>query len=210
MYLSTCFTLKKKNTLFVALISTSQTIFSQRHWCTGIIRKPGSSSTSKAAFHWWSCGGYLQYPRLKTLDLKKKKTLPNSDRNAHLAAHGRVIASEARWRYALNVNAAECLSVSFDLLVRSVNILAGTVSAWVPVTLVDVVRAIRSREARCTRALVAALERATLGPVSTGRRGAIILSFAVFAWKKTKRDDVVPRLPTHYYAWSKIACTTTG
>lgn len=82
----------------------------------------------------------------------------------------------------------DCLSVSFDLLVRSVNILAGTVSARVPVTLVDVVRAIRSREARCTRALVAVFERATLGPVSTGRRGAVILSFAVLAWKKKKRQ----------------------
>lgn len=63
------------------------------------------------------------------------------------------------------------------------DILAGTVSARVPVALVDVVRAIRPGEARCTRALVAVFERATLGPVSTGRRGAVILSFAMLACK---------------------------
>lgn len=47
----------------------------------------------------------------------------------------------------------------FDLLVRSVNVLAGAVSARVPVAFVDVVRAIRARKAGCTRALVAVLQR---------------------------------------------------
>jgi len=69
--------------------------------------------------------------------------------------------------------------MSSDLPVRSVNILAGTVFARVPLTLVDVVRAIRSRETGCARALVAVFERATLGPVSTGRRGAVILPLAM-------------------------------
>lgn len=87
--------------------------------------------------------------------------------------------------------------MSSDLPVRSVNIVAGTMSARVPLTLVDVVRAIWTREARCTRALVAVLERATLGPVSTRRRGAVILSLAMITWKK-KRNDVVQRLaPMH-------------
>lgn len=176
-----------KNILFVALISTSQIIFSQRHWCTEILE----SLVPRVSRRQHSIDNRVVVSSISTLENArfKKKTPPNSDRNAHLAAHGRVIASEARWRYALNVSAArsECLSVSFDLLVRSVNIFAGTVSARVPVTLVDVVRAIRPREARCTRALVAALERATLGPVSTGRWGAIILSFAVLAWNKKRQ-----------------------
>lgn len=51
------------------------------------------------------------------------------------------------------------LTMSFDLLVRSVNVLAGAVSARVPVAFVDVVRAIRTRKAGCTRALVAVLKR---------------------------------------------------
>lgn len=71
--------------------------------------------------------------------------------------------------------------MSFDLLVGSVNVLAGAVSARVPVAFVDVVRAIRPRKAGCTRALVAVLQRQTLGPVSTRRRGAVVLSLAVLA-----------------------------
>lgn len=51
------------------------------------------------------------------------------------------------------------LTMSFDLLVRSVNVLAGAVSARVSVAFVDVVRAIRPRKAGCTRALVAVLQR---------------------------------------------------
>lgn len=69
----------------------------------------------------------------------------------------------------------------FDLLVRSVNVLAGTVDARFPLALVDVVRAIQPRETRCARALVAVLERATLGSVSAGRRRAVVLSLAVLA-----------------------------
>lgn len=72
--------------------------------------------------------------------------------------------------------------MSFDLLVRSVNVLAGAVYARVPVAFVDVVRAIRPRKAGCTRALVAVLQGPALGPVSTRRRGAVVLSLAVFAW----------------------------
>ena len=71
--------------------------------------------------------------------------------------------------------------MSFDLLVGSVNVLAGAVSARVPVAFVDVVRAIRPSKAGCTRALVAVLQRETLGSVSTRRRGAVVLSLAVLA-----------------------------
>jgi len=70
---------------------------------------------------------------------------------------------------------------SFDLLVRAVDVLADTVHARVSVALVDVFRAIRPGEARCARAFVAVLQRSALGPVSAGRRGAVILQLAVLA-----------------------------
>lgn len=79
--------------------------------------------------------------------------------------------------------------MSFDLLVRSVNVLAGAMSARVPVAFVDVVRAIRPGKAGCTRALVAVLQRQTLGPVSTRRRGAVVLSFAVLAWNTQNKKE---------------------
>lgn len=58
--------------------------------------------------------------------------------------------------------------------------------ARMQIALVDVVRAIRPGKARCARALVAVLERAALGPVSTWRRGAMVLSLAVIACKRKR------------------------
>lgn len=114
---------------------------------------------------------------------------PNSDRGSRRLTRARRILTVSsgtfRDKDMHNVGGRSAVPLSSeqsaDLLVRSVNVLAGPVSARVPVALVDVVRAVRPGEARCTRALVAVLERATLGPVSTGRGGAVILPLAVLA-----------------------------